>query len=51
MTRPRPDAIDPLVPEMPTATYRTDGGERVSTATAGGARDENDAPLVPDLSH
>jgi len=39
-----------MVPEMPTAPYRTDGGNRVETASEPSDVLEVEAPLVPDLS-
>lgn len=50
MNRPRPDQIDPMVPELPTAPYRADGGDLVQTASDGEKEIEAEAPLVPDLS-
>ncbi|MFB6165744.1 MAG: hypothetical protein ABEJ31_11350 [Haloarculaceae archaeon] len=50
MTRPRPDDIVPMVPELPTATVRADGGVPVSRTADAADEPEADAPLVPDLS-
>lgn len=50
MIRPRPDEIDPMVPEIAAATDRT-GGESHVASDGGVARAaETDAPLVPDLT-
>jgi hypothetical protein len=51
--RPRPDEIDPMVPDISSKLLRTDGGINAvasSSGTAPDERDEADAPLVPDLS-
>lgn len=51
MTPPRPDDIDPMVPELPRDDVRADGGARTARSTVlTFADDEADAPLVPDLS-
>lgn len=50
MNRPRQDDIDPMVPEMPTAPYRADGGDLVLATSARDKEIEAGAPLVPDLS-
>jgi len=42
--------IEPMVPEMPTTSVRTDGGERVATEDGDAAKAETEAPLVPHLS-
>lgn len=51
MNRPRPDEIDPLVPDMSSKLF-TDGGILAVARSSDGLddRDEVDAPLVPDLS-
>jgi hypothetical protein len=49
MNRPRRDDIDPMVPELPTATYVSDGGVDVASPADRAVGAEVDAPLVPDL--
>lgn len=49
--RPEIETTAPLVPEMPKARLRTDGGrKREETPGANAVLAEADAPLVPDLS-
>ncbi|MFD1586677.1 hypothetical protein ACFR9U_06755 [Halorientalis brevis] len=51
--RPRPDEIDPMVPDMSNKMLRADGGIVAVAESSGRSRyhrDEADAPLVPDLS-
>lgn len=50
MTPPRYDTIDPMVPELEVATYRTDGGHGVATDRSRERAADTEAPLVPDLS-
>jgi hypothetical protein len=45
----RSTEIEPMVPEMPTTSVRTDGGRRRATDSEA-AGIESEAPLVPDLS-
>ena len=51
--RPRPDEIDPMVPDMSNKKLRADGGIVAVAKSSGRTRydpAEADAPLVPDLS-
>lgn len=51
--RPRPDDIEPMVPDMGDDTYRTDGGTLHVARSSGRKRydpAEADGPFVPDLS-
>jgi len=51
--RPRPDEIDPMVPDMSGKTLRADGGIIAVSRSSGPNGDDGhgaDAPLVPDLS-
>ncbi|WP_136716201.1 hypothetical protein [Halorientalis salina] len=50
MNRPRRDDIDPIVPELPTATYVSDGGVDLPSPADRAVDAEVDAPLVPDVS-
>ena len=50
MTRPRRDQIDPMVPELRTASYAPDGGVRSTDASESATDAAPEAPLVPDLS-
>jgi hypothetical protein len=50
MNRPRTDQIEPMVPELETATYRADGGHSVASRSDSTREHETGAPLVPDVS-
>jgi len=50
MTRSRRTTIDPMVPELPAATYAADGGESVDTTADPRTDGDTEAPMVPDLS-